>query len=89
MNTVLSTKKTGRQVTLTVAPRKYKFLMELLGNFNFVTINGHTEPEDDDDGETREEIIAKLKGAAHDLKLIKEGKLETRTLKEFLDELHS
>ena len=69
-----------QRVVLNVASRKYDFLMELLGNFNFVQI-------EENDGDTREEIIANLKEAAKELKLLKEGKLETRPLKEFLDEL--
>ena len=54
--------------------------MELLGNFNFVEIEKN-------DGNSREEIITNLKEAAEDLKLLREGKLETRPLKDFLDEL--
>ena len=69
-----------QRVVLNVAPRKYDFLMELLGNFNFVQV-------EETDGDTREKIIANLKEAAKELKLIKAGKLETRPLKEFLDEL--
>jgi len=42
---------------------------------------------EDSDGDSREEIIANLKEAAKSLKLIREGKLETRPLTEFLDEL--
>lgn len=38
-------------------------------------------------GDSREEIIVKLKEAAKDLKLIKEGKLEGRPLKDFLNDL--
>ena len=69
-----------RMVMLNVAPRKYDFLMELLGNFDFVQVKKN-------DGDSREEIIANLKEAAKELKRLKAGKLETRPLKEFLDEL--
>ena len=69
-----------QRVVLNVSPRKYAFLMELLGNFNFVEVEKN-------DGDSREEIIANLKEAAKELKLIKAGKLETRPLKEFLNEL--
>jgi len=69
-----------QQVVLNVAPRKYAFLMELLGNFNFVEV----EKKNSD---SREEIITNLKRAAEDLKLLKAGKLETRPLKDFLNEL--
>jgi len=69
-----------QKVVLNVASRKYNFLMELLRNFNFVQI-------EENDGDSREAIIANLKEAAKSLKLIKEGKLETRPLNEFLDEI--
>jgi len=76
-----STKRRQQQrIVLNVAPRKYDFLMELLRNFNFVQV-------EENDGDTREEIIANLKETAKELKLLKAGKLETRPLKEFLNEL--
>ena len=47
---------------------------------NFVQI-------EENDGDSREEIIANLKEAAKDLKLLKAGKLETRPARELLNEL--
>jgi len=69
-----------QRVVLNVASRKYNFFMELLGNFNFVQI-------EEKDGDSREEIIANLKEAAKELKLLKAGKLETRPARELLNEL--
>ena len=69
-----------QKIVLNVATRKYHFLMELLENFNFVQIEKNNDS-------SRNEIIANLKEAAKDLKLIKAGKLETRPLNDFLDEL--
>ena len=69
-----------QKIVLNVATRKYNFLMELLENFNFVQIEKNNDS-------SRKEIIANLKEAAKDLKLIKAGKLETRPLNDFLDEL--
>ena len=43
--------------------------------------------KEETDGDSREEIIAKLKKAAKDLKLIKEGKLKGRPARELLNEL--
>jgi len=71
-----------QRVVLNVTPHKYDFLMEILRNFDFVQV-----AEEENDGNSREEIITSLKEAAKDLKLIKAGKLKTRPLKEFLDEL--
>ena len=84
MGTLTLNKPKSRQqrIVLNVAARKYDFLMELLQNFNFVKV-----VEEENDGDSREEIIANLKQTAKDLKLLKEGKLETRPAREFLKEL--
>ena len=86
MNTTALNKPKHRlqqqRIVLSVAPQKYDFLMELLKNFDFVQV-----AKEENDGSSREEIIASLKEAAKDLKLIKAGKLKGRPLKEFLDEL--
>ena len=71
-----------QQVVLNVATRKYDFFMELLKNFDFVKV-----AQEELDGDSREEIIAKLKDAAEDLKLIKAGKLKGRPARELLNEL--
>ena len=70
-----------KRVVLNVASCNYNFFMELMNNLKFVEVE-----KEDDDGDSREEIIAKLKGAANDIKLINAGKLEGRPLKDFLDE---
>jgi hypothetical protein len=84
MSTITLDKQKRRQqqqrVVLNVASRKYNFLRELLGNFNFVQI-------EENEGDTREEIIANLKEAAKSLKLIKEGKLIGCPAEELLNEL--
>ena len=81
MLTLDRVKNRQQQITLNVASRKYDFLMELLQNFKFVKVI------EEDDGDSREEIIANLKQTAKDLKLLKAGKLETRPAREFLNEL--
>ena len=81
MNTTVLDRMYDRQVVLKVADQKYNFLMDLLRSFDFV------EVEEENDGNSREKIITNLKQAAKDLKLLKAGKLETRPLKEFLNEL--
>ena len=80
--TISRPKRRQQRIVLNVVPRKYDFLMELLQNFDFVKV-----VEEDNDGDSREEIIANLKEAAKSLKLIKEGKLETRPARELLKEL--
>jgi len=80
--TISRPKRRQQRIVLNVVPRKYDFLMELLQNFDFVKV-----VEEENDGDSREEIIANLKEAAKSLKLIKEGKLETRPARELLKEL--
>jgi len=80
--TINKPKNRQKRIVLNVMPRKYDFLMELLQNFDFVKV-----VEEEKDGDSREEIIANLKQTAKDLKLLKEGKLETRSAREFLEKL--
>ena len=80
--TILNKPRQQQRVVLNVAPQKYIFLMKLLKNFDFVQF-----AKEENDGASREEIIANLKEAAKDLKLIKTGKLEGRPARELLDEL--
>jgi hypothetical protein len=81
MTTLEKQRKRQRQVVLNIDRQKYNFFMKLLKNFDFVQV------EEEDEGDSREEIIANLQQAAKDLKLIKEGKLEGRPARELLDEL--
>ena len=53
--------------------------MELIQNLGFV------KPEED--GDTKEEIIANLKQGFREMELYKEGKLQGTPLKDLLDEL--
>jgi len=78
----LNRQKHSQRVVLTVSPRKYDFLLELLRNFDFVQVE-----QEKHEGDSREDIIANLEQAARDLKLIKEGKLEGRPARELLKEL--
>jgi len=70
-----------QQVVLNVASCNYNFFMELINNLNFVEV-----AEEESDGDSREAMIARFKEIANDVKLINEGKLKGRPLKEFLNE---
>ena len=72
----------SKRVVLTVAPRKYAFLVELLQNFDFVQVDQESYNDD-----SRNYIIDNLKQAANDIKLIREGQLEGRPVEELLNEL--
>ena len=76
--------KSRQRVVLSVLPRKYDFLMELLQNFDFVDV---AQEHENIIGDTREEIMDNLKQAAKELKLVREGKLEGRSAYELLNEL--
>ena len=69
-----------QRIVLSVASRKYDFLMELLSSFNFVQV-------EKSEGDSREEIIANLKAAAKEIKLLKAGKLQSRPAEDLLNEL--
>ena len=68
-----------KEVTLRIPDHKYSFFMELVHNLGFV------KPEDD--GDTKEEIIANLKQGFREMELYKEGKLQGTPLKDLLNEL--
>ena len=83
METATLNKRKNRQqqIVLNVPTRKYNFMMELLQNLDFVKV------VEENDGDSREDIIANLKEAAKSLKLIKEGKLVGCPAEELLNEL--
>jgi hypothetical protein len=85
MNSMVLTIKKTKQVVLNVSNSKYTFFIELIKNFDFVQIKD--DNDDDNQGDSKEEIIANLMQAFKELKLIKEGKLKTTPAKEFLNEL--
>ncbi len=70
-----------KQVTLHIDEAKYGFFMELINSLNFV------EKVEETDGDTKEEIVTNLTQAFKELKLYKQGKLETTSAKDFLNEL--
>ncbi len=62
-------------------------LVQILGNLKSIKDIEDDQNEEIDEGDTREEIIANLKEAFADLKLFKQGKLETLSLEHLLKEL--
>jgi hypothetical protein len=69
-----------KKVTLTIQDTKFQFFMELIKNLDFVKV-------EEDEGDSKEEIIANLKQGFKELNLYKQGKLQTTPAKEFLNEL--
>jgi hypothetical protein len=68
-----------KQVVLNVDERKFKFFMELIKNFDFITI---TE-EDKAKKQTIKQIAQGMQAAI----LADKGKIKTRSAKSFLNEL--
>ncbi len=75
-----------KPITLYSSDEDQTQLVQVLENLKSIK-DMKDEEEDIDEGDTREEIIANLKEAFADLKLFKQGKLETLSLEELLKEL--
>lgn len=71
-----------KQVTLKIKDSKFKFFMDLIKNFDFVKVK-----EEEDEGDSKEEIIANIRTGLQELKMIEEGKMKSTPFKQFLDEL--
>lgn len=70
-----------KQITLNIPDNKVLFFMELVNNLGFVK-NVET-----DDVPTKEQILDNIKAGLEEMKLIKQGKLKTTSLNDFLNEL--
>jgi hypothetical protein len=70
-----------KQVVLNIKEGKYGFFMELVKSLDFVQII------DEDEADSKEDIVTNLTLAFKDLKNYKEGNLKTTSAKEFLNEL--
>lgn len=70
-----------KEVTSKVPEKEYSFFMKLIKNLGFVKVKEEKE------GDSKEEVIKKLKQGFKEMKLIKEGKLKTTSAKDFLNEL--
>ncbi|MEI7597447.1 MAG: hypothetical protein WCK02_16990 [Bacteroidota bacterium] len=81
-----------KQVVLNIPDNKFNFFMELIRNIKFVKIEKSKESnlvkEDDVDySPSKEETIETIKRGFEEMQLIKQGKLKTTSLKDFLNEL--
>lgn len=70
-----------KQVVLNIPDKKYPVFMKLINSLDYVR---KVEQEDEP---TKEEILAGIKQAFEEVKLIKAGKLKARPINELLDEL--
>lgn len=70
-----------KQVILSVPDKKYEFFIELVKNLEFVKgVEEVKEPG-------KKEILAGIRQAVEEVRLIKAGKLKGRPVQELLDEL--
>lgn len=69
-----------RQLTLKVKESKFRFLIELLKNFDFVQV-------DSEDEDSKEAILKNIREGLKEVQLIKQKKIKTRSAKDFLNEL--
>lgn len=68
-----------KEITLKVKNEKYKFFMELIKSLDFVQV--------EDEGDSKEEIIANIRQGFKEMKSIEEGTMEATSLQDFLNEL--
>jgi hypothetical protein len=69
-----------KQITLSIPDHKYPFFLELVKNLGFVKVK--EEPEN-----SSQEVLNGIEQGLKEVKLIKEGKMEGTSLKDFLHEL--
>lgn len=70
-----------RQVTIYTTDKEYNRFVKLVKNLHYV------KKIETDDEPTKEEIISNIKSGFEEMKLFKEGKLQTTSAKDFLNEL--
>ena len=68
-----------KQIVVNVEEKKYKFFMELIKNFDFITI-GTTH-------NGKKQILKEIAEGMNSSMLADKGKLKTRSAKSFLNEL--
>ena len=71
-----------KQVILSIADKKYDFFIELVKSLEFVK-----EVEEVKKEPVKKEIMAGIRQAVEEVRLIKSGKLKGRPVQELLDEL--
>lgn len=67
-----------KELILEVDERKYEFFLDLLKNFDFVSVKKNL---------SHKEIIMSVAKGMHEAKLASEGKIKSRPAKSFLNEL--
>lgn len=71
-----------KQVTINIKESRFRFFMELIRSFDFVTVE-----EEAGGGDSREAVRANVRQGLKEVELIKAGKLKGRPAQRLLDEL--
>lgn len=78
-----------RQVTLEIPEKDYEFFIRLVKNLKFVKL-ADAEPSADPEAQltpAQRKTWANIKKGFEELKLVEQGKLQTRPLQDLLDEI--
>ena len=67
-----------KEIILEVEERKYRFFLDLLKNFDFVSVKKDS---------SRKDIIMSVAKGMHQARIASEGKMKSRLAKSFLNEL--
>ncbi len=67
-----------KEITLEVDESKYKFFLDILRNFDFVSVKKDS---------TKKDNIMSIAKGMHQAKLASEGKMKSRSAKTFLNEI--
>ena len=68
-----------KEVTLKISDNKFQFFMELIRNLDFVQV--------DTSEDSKKDILKNIKTGLNEVKLSREGKLETTSANDFLNDL--
>ena len=74
-------------LTIEIDDKKLTFVKELLSSLSFVKIWDANSSSDLPDEDTDEEVIANIREGVRQMRLVEQGKMKSRPLKEFLKEL--
>lgn len=76
-------------ITLKVPDQEVSFIEELIQRFSFPAKIEKTELDSDvaEDEDTDEQVIANIKEGVRQMRLIEQGKMKSRPVREFLEEL--
>jgi hypothetical protein len=76
-----------KQVIINIPEKKYSFFMKLMQSLNFVKVVEPRQTLEDQLSPEQKEVWENVKQGFIELKMMEEGKLQSRPIQELLDEL--